>query len=51
MKWVATKFPITKKVPRWVPRLVHKPLGLLFRTQLWVQRTFGVGAPPPPHHD
>jgi aspartyl/asparaginyl beta-hydroxylase (cupin superfamily) len=50
MKFVATKLPITKRVPRWLARAVHKPLGLLFRTQLWVQRTFGVGPPPPPHH-
>jgi len=50
MKFVATKAPITKKIPRWLSRAVHKPLGLLFRAQLWVQRTFGVGPPPPPHH-
>ncbi len=50
MKWVATKVPATKRIPRWLARAIHKPLGLVFRTQLWVQRTFGVGPPPPPHH-
>ena len=50
MKFAATKVPVLKKLPKPVVRAIHRPLGLLFRFRLWVQRTFGIGEPPGSMH-
>jgi hypothetical protein len=50
MKFFATKVPITKKLPKWLVRAMHKPIGLAFRARLWVQRTFKIGPPPGTMH-
>jgi len=47
-KYMATKFPVLKKLPRPVVLAIHRPLGLAFRFRLWLQRRFGIGGPPPP---
>ncbi len=50
MKFVATKVPMLKKLPKPLVRAMHKPIGLLFRFRLWVQRSFGIGTPPGSMH-
>lgn len=49
-KYVATRFPILKKLPRAVVFAIHRPLGRLFQLRLWLQERLGRGGPavPPP---
>lgn len=44
MKFFATKFRQLKKMPRPLARGIQALLALAFRTRLWAQRTFSVGA-------
>lgn len=41
MKFIATKFPATKRTPRAFLPIVHGALALAFRLRLWVQRSIG----------
>lgn len=47
-KYIATRFPVLKKVPKPLVIVTHRSLGLVFRFRLWLQRRFGIGGPPPP---
>ncbi len=42
MKWFATKFPVTKRLPRPVTRAIHAALAPVFRLRLFVQRHLGL---------
>ncbi len=44
MKFFATRFPVLKKIPRPVAALIQASFATVFRTRLWVQRTFSIGA-------
>jgi len=44
MKAFATRYPATKRLPKWILPFIHRPLGLVFRGALFVQRNFGVRA-------
>jgi len=44
MKAFATRFPRTKRLPKWILPLIHRPLGLAFRGALFAQRHLGVRA-------
>lgn len=39
-KAIATRFPITKKIPPPLARAIHRPLGWFFRFALFLQRRF-----------
>ena len=42
MKAFATRNPATKRLPKRLLPWIHRPLGLVFRIALFVQRTFGM---------
>lgn len=42
MKAFATRYPASRRLPKTVLRAIHAPLGLVFRTALFFQRTFGI---------
>lgn len=42
MKYLATKFPVLKKMPEPLTRAIHPAIGYLFRFRLFLQRTFGI---------
>lgn len=42
MKWFATRFPVTKRLPAPLTRAIHAVLGVAFRLRLWVQRRLGI---------
>lgn len=42
MKWFATRFPASKRMPMPLVRALHRVLGAGFRARLWAQRRFGV---------
>ena len=44
MKAFATRYPVTKRLPRWSLPWIHRPLGLVFRAALFAQRRLGVRA-------
>ena len=42
MKAFATRYPATKHMPKWLLPVIHRPLGLVFRTALFIQRNFNL---------
>ncbi len=42
MKHIATRFPRTRRTPRWLVQAIHRGLGVGFRLRLWAQRALGV---------
>jgi len=41
MKYFATKFPVLKKMPLWMTKIIHNCFGLFFRFILFLERHFG----------